>query len=291
MSLQIALRLPLQTDLRPLLALLVQLQVPHRVSEERGEQLLWVPAELVEPVRELHAGQQRGEVSAVAQAPVVAIRRRDRWQALRSAPLTLALLLLCLLVAGLTLMGTYLPVVRWFNLLDFQVDGDYLRFVPLAESLARGEWWRLFSPMLLHFWVPGMGPLHLVMNGLWFWELGRRIEARQGPWMLLALTLGFSLVSSLAQYLLGGAGIVGGLSGVLYGLLGHCWLFNRLAPTPAYRLPPGVLGLMLVWLLLCLSGVFEVLVSVANAAHVGGLLAGCASGLLGGLLARRNQRR
>ena len=83
--------------------------------------------------------------------------------------------------------------------------------------------------------------------------------------------------------------IIGGLSGVLYGLLGHCWIYQRLAPNAAYRLPPGVLVMMLAWLLICMTGIFELLQfgAIANAAHVGGLLTGCLTGLLGGMLARR----
>jgi GlpG protein len=54
-------------------------------------------------------------------------------------------------------------------------------------------------------------------------------------------------------------------------------------------LPPGVLVMMLAWLLICMTGIFELLQfgAIANAAHVGGLLAGCLTGLLGGLWARR----
>jgi GlpG protein len=78
------------------------------------------------------------------------------------------------------------------------------------------------------------------MNGMWYWELGRRIEVRQGSINLLDLTLLFSLVSNYAQYAYGGPGLFGGLSGVLYGLLGHCWIFQLLSPNPAYRLPRGV---------------------------------------------------
>ncbi len=129
------------------------------------------------------------------------------------------------------------------------------------------------------------------MNSMWYWELGRRIEARQRAPMLLALTLLFGLISNFAQYLFGGPGIFGGLSGVLYGLLGHCWLYQKLAPNEAYRLPPGVVVLMLVWLVICLTGVIEVLsfgaLAIANAAHVGGLVAGCVTGVIGGTLARR----
>ncbi|HSX70500.1 MAG TPA: rhomboid family intramembrane serine protease, partial [Pseudomonas sp.] len=45
---------------------------------------------------------------------------------------------------------------------------------------------------------------------------------------------------------------------------------------------------MLIWLVVCLSGVIDTLGfgSIANAAHVGGLVAGCAAGLVGGALAR-----
>lgn len=291
MSMEQALRLPLSTDLRPLLDLLARLGVPSRVSEESGELVLWVPPPLVEQVRDLYARQQAGELPALPVEPAPVQTGRGGWrQAIRQAPLTLTVLLICLVVAAVTLMGTNLQTVRWFTLLDFRVEGQYLAFSSLSDSLA-GQWWRLFSSMFLHFWIPGLGPLHLLMNGLWYWELGRRIEARQGALMLLALSLLFSVVASLAQHFFGGIGIAGGLSGVLYGLLGHCWLFQKLAPTPAYRLPPGVVGLMLVWLLLCLSGIFSALVSIANAAHVGGLVAGCVTGGVGGLLARRRRSR
>jgi GlpG protein len=49
------------------------------------------------------------------------------------------------------------------------------------------------------------------------------------------------------------------------------------------------LVMMLAWLLICMTGIFELLQfgAIANAAHVGGLLAGCLTGLVGGALARR----
>jgi GlpG protein len=50
-----------------------------------------------------------------------------------------------------------------------------------------------------------------------------------------------------------------------------------------------VLVMMLVWLVLCLSGLVSMIGfgEIANAAHVGGLLIGCLTGLLGGLYNRR----
>jgi GlpG protein len=285
MSVVAALRRPLSEDLAAFVVLLQRLGVPHRVSEESGEQVLWVPDEaLAEQVRELYARYPVGMPGGEA---IPAPRPAGRGQLLarlRSLPVTVLVLLATFAVALVTWFGDKLEVVSWLTFSDFFIEGDYAYFLPVPESLAAGQWWRLLSPMLLHF-----GVLHLAMNSLWFWELGRRIEWRQGSLLLLALTLLFSLVSNLAQFAFGGPAIFGGLSGVLYGLLGHCWLFQRLAPNPHYRLPPGVVGMMLVWLLVCLSGLIGALGlgEIANAAHVGGLLAGCATGVLGGLLARR----
>ncbi|SDR79399.1 rhomboid family intramembrane serine protease [Pseudomonas oryzae] len=282
-----ALRLPLDEDLGAFVGLLQRLGVPHRVSEESGELVLWVPDErLAEQVRQLY-GQYPGGITAseLPPSPAQAAGRTGEVLArLRSLPVTVLVLLATFAVALASWFGDNLQLVSWLTFTDFRIEGDYAWFLPLGDSLAAGQWWRLITPVLVHF-----GVLHLAMNSLWFWELGRRIEWRQGSLMLLALTLLFGLVSNFAQYLFGGPAIFGGLSGVLYGLLGHCWLFQRLAPNPWYRLPSGVIGMMLVWLLVCLSGLVDALGlgQIANAAHVGGLLAGCVTGVLGGLLARR----
>ncbi|PAV49569.1 rhomboid family intramembrane serine protease [Pseudomonas sp. HAR-UPW-AIA-41] len=284
MSAVLAMRLPVEQDLAAFVQLLQRLQLPHRVTEEAGEQLLWVPDEAVaEQVRGLFERYPQG---AELPAAPVAAGRPGFWRTLRAAPLTLVLLAVTLLVALLSWGGENLAVVRWLSFMDFRVEGQHLLFVPLSDSLAAGQWWRLWSPALLHF-----GVLHLAMNSLWIWELGRRIEWRQGGLVLLMLVLSYSLISNIGQYVWSGPGLFGGLSGVLYGLLGHCWIYQKLAPNPLYRLPPGVVGMMLIWLLVCMTGIFELvqLAAIANAAHVAGLLAGCGTGLLGGALARSRQ--
>lgn len=278
-----ALRLPLSVDLSGFVGLLRRLQVPCRVSEEAGEQVLRVPEQAAEQVRELYHRFPQGDQS-LAVEPVPG-QRAGIMKTLRRSPLTTVVLLLTLLVAAVTLLGDNLAVVRWLNFTDFQIEGDYAYIATLEQTVATHQWWRLLTPVLVHF-----GILHLAMNGMWYWELGRRIEYRQGPLKLLGLTLVFALVSNASQYVFGGPGIFGGLSGVLYGLLGHCWLYQKLAPSEAYRLPSGVVVLMLIWLVICLTGAIEVLsfgtLAIANAAHVGGLVAGCVTGILGGALAR-----
>ena len=284
------LRLPLSVDLGGFVALLRRLQVPHRVVEEGEQQVLWAPLAMAHEVLELYRRFPEGNADLAAMPepvdagmPTAPAAPSLKEQAL-ACKVTAAVLILSLVVAGVTGLGDNLSTIGWFTFLSFKVQGDYLYFTPLLQGLAEGQWWRLVSPMLLHF-----GVLHLAMNGLWYWELGKRIELRQGPWMLLALTLLFSLVSNLAQHFTSGPSLFGGLSGVLYGLLGHVWLYQWLAPNPQFNLPKGVLVMMLIWLVICLSGVVGQLGfgQIANAAHVGGLLIGCLTGLLGGALARR----
>lgn len=285
MSAVAVLRLPLAVDLSGFVKLLQRMQVPHRVSEEAGEQVLWAPAEISEDVRSLYERFPAGDPDQQMDIPVAPTFKRPGFvEQLKYAKATGFILLLCLIVGGLTYLGENLQTLRWLTFLDFQVVGEYIHFTPLADSLAAGQWWRLVTPMLIHF-----GILHLAMNGMWYWELGRRIESRQGSINLIGLTLLFSLVSNYAQFVWSGPTLFGGLSGVLYGLLGHCWIFQLLSPNPAYRLPRGVLAMMLIWLLVCMSGLISVIGfgEIANAAHVSGLLIGCFTGLLGGLYNRR----
>ncbi|PKH27706.1 MULTISPECIES: rhomboid family intramembrane serine protease [Pseudomonas] len=285
MSTVAVLRLPLAVDLSGFVKLLQRMQVPHRVSEEAGEQVLWVPDNISEDVRSLYERFPAGDPEQQLDIPVAQTSKRPGLvEQLRHSKATAVVLLLSLIVGAVTLLGENLETMHWFTFLDFRVVGEYIQFTPLADSLAAGQWWRLVTPMLLHF-----GFLHLAMNGMWYWELGRRIEARQGSINLIGLTLLYSLVSNYSQFYYSGATLFGGLSGVLYGLLGHCWIFQLLSPNPAYRLPRGVLVMMLIWLVVCMSGLISMIGfgEIANAAHVSGLLIGCFTGLLGGLYNRR----
>ncbi|WP_017907067.1 rhomboid family intramembrane serine protease [Pseudomonas asplenii] len=283
------LRVPLGTDLSGFVQLLQRLQMPHRINEEGDEQVLWVPesigAEVLALYRCFSEGDPDNRLKGLLAPPVPSAPFGSGLvRQVRRSPVTAFVLVLTLMVGAITWLGDNLMTVHWFTFLDFRVSGDYLRFIPLADGLAAGQWWRLVTPMLLHF-----GFLHIAMNGLWYWELGKRIELRQGGLHLLGLTLLFSLVSNFSQYYVSGPSLFGGLSGVLYGLLGHCWIYQWLAPNPVYWLPRGVLAMMLIWLLVCLSGVISLIGfgEIANGAHVGGLLIGCFTGLLGGLWSRR----
>lgn len=291
MSWRSALRVPLETDLVGFIGLLRHHGIIHRVTEESGEQVLWVfgvaQSEQVQALYQEYLSGQWTEESIV-QSPTprsTHFQNPGFVEQLRRSPLTALVIASCLLVALITQLGDNIETIRWFTFNDFRIQGEYLYFVPLADSLAQGQWWRLWSPMLLHF-----GLLHLAMNMMWYWELARRIEYQQGGVFLIVLTLGSALISNASQAALSGPSLFGGLSGVLYAVLGHCWIYQRIYPQASYTLPKGVVAMMLIWLLLCLSGVVTALGfgQIANAAHVSGLLLGCLSGAVFATIARRS---
>jgi GlpG protein len=65
------LRLPLQTDLSGFVELLRRLNVPHRVSEEAGQQVLWVPdaPQLADDIRQLYQQYPEGDRQAAKSWP------------------------------------------------------------------------------------------------------------------------------------------------------------------------------------------------------------------------------
>jgi GlpG protein len=86
----------------------------------------------------------------------------------------------------------------------------------------------------------------------------------------------------MSQYYWSGTIYFGGMSGVIYALLGYLWIKHKIAPQNYARLPSGLMGFMVGWLVLCMTGVLEVAlgIGVANAAHLSGLVAGLLIGLV-----------
>jgi GlpG protein len=272
-----ALSVPLEEDLLPLSALLRQRGVRHRIVEQGGEQVVEVASrEEAAAVEELYRRWRCGDID-------ITLRRRSVSPASispgwASAPVTL--LLVVLSIAGFAVVYL-LRAGDVILLLAFSptLGGDPAN---LAEATA-GQYWRLVTPIFLHFsW------LHIVFNCLWLWELGRRVEAVLGHFNALMLCLLIAVVSNVSQFVFGGGGLFGGMSGVVYGLLGFAWVAPLLQPRWPIRPMPAVMALMVGWLVVCLVGFVEAVGfgAVANAAHVGGLVCGAALGAVLGILSR-----
>ena len=154
---------------------------------------------------------------------------------------------------------------------------EALMFPETLDGLARQPW-RLFTPMLLHF-----GLLHIAFNMIWWIELGRIIESRQSSLRLLAVALVTAALSALAQFLATDHRF-GGMSGVVFGLLGYLWIYGQVHPRSGLVLRREIVIFMLGWLVFCYVFLDDF---VANEAHLFGLLSGCAMGAVLGLHERR----
>lgn len=139
------------------------------------------------------------------------------------------------------------------------------------HEIRAGEVWRLLSPVLIHF-----GLLHFVFNMLWIWSLGELIERLLGSLGLILLTLTIGTLSNLAQYYWDGPAF-GGMSGILYGLLGYLWVQSRFNPGFGVILNRSIVIMMMVWFLLCWTGLVG---PIANMAHTAGLATGTILGLI-----------
>ena len=269
-----ALSVALEEDLLPLSGLLHQHDIMHRIFEEGGRQIVLVGREdQAQQVQNLYHAWRSGEVRIELARDVRQDTSASMQPAVFNAPVTLALILLSI---GGFLMYLYAPM-SWLTGLSLSSSP-----VSVNQSLVQtidGQYWRLITPAFLHF-----GWLHIVFNCLWLWDLGRRIEQIMGHLNMFMLFLVIALVSNTSQFEFGGGGLFGGMSGVVYGLLGFSWIAPQLQPAWPIQPAKVIMIFMIGWLLACMSGLVEVLGfgAVANAAHLGGLLCG---GVVGGVFA------
>jgi len=274
-------QLPPEKDLTELSRFLRQRGLPHRITDERHSQQLWVqdPA-LVQPLNDLVDRWLAGEVKLDVAEPRSAGSAGSALPiaGFRALPVTFALLVLSALGA---VVGMRIAGAQWLPLLTFQplsLTPAGPEFGDWFEAMGRGEVWRLLTPAFLHF-----GALHLVFNGMWLWFFGVRIEGVLGSRHYLLFFLATAIAANFAQFSTGPS-VFGGMSGVVYALIGYIWMRQKYDPHPALSVPPGIIGFMLVWLILCLTGIVDAFMAsggVANGAHVGGLLAGMAWAILG----------
>jgi len=138
-------------------------------------------------------------------------------------------------------------------------------------SMKSGQLWRLITPIFLHF-----GFLHILFNGMWIKDLGAVYENQKGSMTFIFFVIAISIFSNTLQYLAMGPRF-GGLSGLVYGILGYLWVYGVLHEDDALiQLPRRDLYLIVGWYFLCLTGALG---PIANVAHGVGL--GC--GMIWGL--------
>jgi len=189
----------------------------------------------------------------------------------RPGPLSLALIAICIAVAVWSGVGSNPKVLNGLFINSLRITDAAVEWDGGLPDVRRGEVWRLFTPMFIHF-----GLMHLVFNLFWLSDLGSMIERRQSTLALALLVLVSALATNLAQYAASGP-FFGGMSGVVYGLFGYVWIRGRFDPGAGLYAARPMVTIMLVWLVLCMTGLIG---HVANTAHAVGLALGMAWGFL-----------
>lgn len=177
--------------------------------------------------------------------------------AFRATPLTNVLIALSVIVALLSGLGQNIEFLLPLFISEY-------RGVGLPEIYS-GQLWRLFTPIIIHF-----GLIHILFNMLWLYDLGRVIEYRQGTPRLGILVGSISVLSNLGEFYWTGPGF-GGMSGVVYGLLGYIWAQGRFNARAGLGLNQPVVVMMLIWFVVCWLGLVG---NIANMAHTLGLACG-----------------
>ena len=268
---------PLDFDLRPVIAMLNRSGYQLQVSEESGEQVVWVHDEAqIAPIQRLIEAQTRGELdsqdrvaaekgASVAQTLVMTMWRLGAF--FRTCPLASVLAALCLVVAGMSQLGRELRGLEWL----FFPQVAFAGFSDLALQLFDPTLFlRALTPALLHF-----GEIHLVFNLLWLFYFGRQIERAQ-PWLLVAVVYAATaLAGNVAQYYFSGSNAFGGLSGLIYGLVGYTWVLGVTVPSGQVKLRTSTFWVFVIALFGMALFASD---SIASEAHAGGLIAGLIAG-------------
>jgi membrane associated rhomboid family serine protease len=165
-------------------------------------------------------------------------------------------------LADMQAMLTIMDPRKLIAVTKWTVLGHELRWYALPYR----EPWRLITPILWH-----NDPLHILFNMFMLRNLGRVVEAQHGTRYLALFVLISGALSNVLNYEVAQAAVFGGMSGVVYGLLGLVWVRGKLDPRVGYRLSRATLQLGLIWLVFAFFSK-----QIANWCHVGGLLTGMA---------------
>jgi len=164
---------------------------------------------------------------------------------------------------------TFIAVAVIFYVLGLLgLEDDLVRwFAQINALITEGEWWRIFTVVLLHGSIT-----HILFNMWALWVLGPQIERGVGTWPFVSLFLASAGVGGLFAYYLGGPrDIAVGASGAIFGLFGIwlSWALHRRNTMQGRAL----LG-QLIFLLLINAAIPFVFRTVSWQAHLGGLIAG-----------------
>lgn len=285
---RLLLRISDEASARGLSDLLTVRDIPnHVVPDDDGWTLLWVDeddqlddakrlladasVQALDPVAvsdlaKTQQAERRRQDAIVAERLIDVRKDWHRQTGVTLGIFTSILIGLSVAITGIYSFGLAPEMVRQVFISQYL---DPRQLLPLEVS--RGEIWRVITPIFLHF-----GLTHILFNMMWLKDLGSLIEHHKGTWFFALLVLAIAAVSNLGQYVMSGPRF-GGMSGVVYGLFGYIWMKSRFDPLSGFRLEKNTVVLMIVWLVVCMTGLVG---PVANTAHTLGLGTGAVWGFV-----------
>lgn len=217
--------------------------------------------------------------------PVPQAKKSLRQRAIES-PITFGAIAVCIVVALITQLGHADDVVSYFTIASLATRGSSLDWSGYRDIL-NGEVWRVITPIFLHF-----GPFHILFNMFWMNDLGAPTERIQGSASYAVFMVWSAAVSNIAQFAFGHSAAFGGMSGIIYALVGYLWARGRADPQSGIYLPGRFVLFFVGWMALGWTSLLDDVVGpMANYCHLGGFLAGIAYGYAAALIARGRRRR
>ena len=180
---------------------------------------------------------------------------------------------MAIVIALVSNFGSLIAVIEPLTFTQIIISKQgYVSVINFDQTyLVENQWWRAITPIFIHFSFA-----HSAFNCLWIYILGEKIENIDGSFTFAMLVIFSAIFSNCLQYFYTDSSLFGGLSGVIYGLLGFCMILELDTEYDRYQLPPGLYMFMIVWLILGFVGILDLFGfgSVANFAHLGGLISG-----------------
>ncbi len=209
--------------------------------------------------------------------------RQRIFTTLKGAPFQLrsvtgVLIIMSVLVTLVSFFGSKHGIIMPLLITEYKIKGAYITWSSGLREVTAGQVWRLVTPILVHF-----GLMHILFNMMWLKDLGSMIEEKHGPVFFLIMVLVMAISSNLGQFLASGPSF-GGMSGVVYGLLGYAWMRGKYDPGSGLYVSKHNVILMIVWFFLCLTGLMG---NIGNASHGVGLGIGIIWGFISAKLKKR----
>jgi membrane associated rhomboid family serine protease len=155
------------------------------------------------------------------------------------------------------------------------------QYTPLIQQT--GQYWRIFTAMFIHFSL-----IHVGLNMLSLFLIGRVVELFYGKWRYLVIYLGAGILGGIVTYFLEPNALAAGASGAIFGVFGALGVFYIVNRRALGAYGPGAIGQWIFWLGLNLIWGFST-PGIGILDHIGGLIAGILLAII--LIPRQRIRR